>query len=169
MRQVTLSDNEKFALRSTPEFFGVVEGLMLVVGGIALMRYGYGWVEQQRMTHLVTPYYVDLAGWLMAGAGAYLLLRRRGATVDRRRGTVQRWWGLAGLPLIRLTHALAADAVHMERRRIYYRKARVVYYPISLVKGGRRLKLAVGFNYDKTRRIAEALASFLGVRFQSAC
>jgi len=169
MRQITLSDNDKFELRSTPEFFGVVEGLMLLVGGIVIVLYGYGWIRSNRMTHLVTPYYVELAGELMAAAGAYLLLRRRGATFDRRRGTVERWWGLGCFPLLWSTRPLAADAVRVDQRRIYYRRARVVYYPLSLVKSGRRLRLAVGFNYQKTRRVAESLAAFLGLRFESAC
>lgn len=169
MRQVDLSDKDKFAVRSTPEFFGIVEGLMLLAGGAVVLLYGFPWIERQNMTHLVTQDHVHLAGAIAAAMGLYLLLRRRGATFDRRQKTVERWWGLGGIRLLWSTRPLSAQAVRVDRRSIRYRKARAVYYPMTLVQRDSRLTLAVGYDYGRTCCVAESLASFLGVRFQNAC
>ncbi|MHC4201125.1 MAG: hypothetical protein ACYSU0_14125 [Planctomycetota bacterium] len=100
-------------------------------------------------------------GLIFASVGAGLMFGRAGIVIDKRSGTVTKWWGLL-VPFKRTTfpvEKIRAVTITSEVRRS--KNSTYTVYPVRLIGPAEPLNVEEPRDSDRARRRAEELAKFL--------
>jgi hypothetical protein len=129
-------------------------GLTVLLAGVALLAW-----EPDR--------WVETGGWVLVGLAAWPLLSRKGLTLDRREGSVRRWWGL-GVPLLsRTARRIAFENVVItaERRAVAFFFWNVCEVSLGIT-GEVSLVVETDCDHDRAWGIGEEVARFLGLQLR---
>ncbi len=100
-------------------------------------------------------------GLIFASVGAALMFGRAGIVIDKRSGTVTKWWGLlvpfksTTFPIDKVKAVTITSEVRRSKNSTY------TVYPVRLIGPAKPLNVEEPRDSDKARRRAEELAKFL--------
>jgi len=136
-------------------------GLPFLLAGLFLMQAPLGLVHVKTQGGPAGLIFLGLFGVPFAVVGTALVFGRSGTILDRRRGTLVRWWGLL-VPMKRTEYLLGG----FEKICLGYSPGdskHAATYPVTLVPGdgGKPVPMQAPTDYAAGRRLAEMLAKFL--------
>jgi len=165
MTHVITIEQDVWRKRSGGGWLVLAVGLPFLLLGLGVLLWGCGAITVAGGAG-PPPWGVTLGfGGVLTAGGLVLVFGRAGVTIDRRAGTVVRWWGLFGPMCHRTSETGDYDHVVMsEAWRATRHEPGFSVYPIRLA--GERDSVLIAQPRDETaaRRVARDLAHFLEAR-----
>jgi len=157
-------DDDVWQKRSGGGWLVVAVGLPALLVGVGILLYGMGMITLAGGAG-PPPWAVTLGfGGLFTAGGVVLMFGRSAVVIDRRAGTVVKWWGVF-LPVFRKTYHLADyDRVVMsEVWRSTRHEPGLSVHPIRLTSDRDSIHIAQPRDKAAAHRLAKELAHFLEI------
>lgn len=140
-----------------------VLGAPFFLAGLFIAQVPFGFIPVEVEVNPLVLAIVFPVGVAFAGAGLLLILSRSGFTIDRRKGTITRWWGLP-LPLKKTRHPISSYTSVVLTRYPEGEGEPPESYPVTLVSGSvsDEFVLFDSEDYVKARQVALEIGRFLG-------
>lgn len=154
------NDPERIELKSGGGLL-MVFGLPFFAAGVGMLSVYFGGVEIED-----DAWVAALVGIIFALVGAAIMFGRAAVIIDKRQGTLQRWWGLL-VPWVRKSQPLSDfEMVETSLRVIRSKNSTRTVYPVTLVGPAAKVTLRQPGSATESRKLAERVANFLtlGVR-----
>ncbi len=138
-------------------------GAPFLLAGLFLIQIPLGLIPVRAEGDPVPPIVLILFGGAFTAAGLSLMFGRKGLTIDRRLGMVERWWGLLVPMRIKRYHLHELESVRLSYDSGDSDSSGT--YPVRLVRrfSDETLPVRQPADYQKARQLAEEIAAFLGI------